>query len=101
MVDIALAPWTPYMPSVGPAIEKIHNDLYGISFIQGRSVAPTNSFVGVEPPDWTQVWKTRTVSEWAALAQEYNFRYVISPNNVPLQLPKAIEGPGETLYSLP
>lgn len=89
MVDIALAPWTPYMPSVGPSIEKIHNDIYGISFV-----------VNAAHSDWTTVWKSRTQTQWTALAQEYDFRYVVSPNNVPLQLLEAVRGPDETLYTI-
>jgi hypothetical protein len=93
MVDGALAPWIPYMPSVGPAIAKIYADLYGTEFLRANtSDSPA--------PGWTEVWTTRDTAQWRALGTEYGFRYVVSPNSVPLHLPIVVHGGSECLYEV-
>jgi hypothetical protein len=77
------------MPSIGPAIEKIHRDFYGETF---------------SPPqkgDWNELWRKRTQVDWHALAAAYGVKYVVSPNHVTLQLPVAVRGEWETLYWIP
>lgn len=91
MVDGPLAPWIPYMPSLGPSIQKVHWDLYGIRW-DGPSDEP-----------WTTVWQSRTAAEWRALAEEYDFNAVLAPATVPLAMPHAVEavgiaGEAERLY---
>jgi hypothetical protein len=89
VADTCLAPWIPYMPAIGPAIEKIHRDFYGETF---------------SPPhkgQWNQLWRGRTETDWRDLRRAYRVRYVVSPNQVPLQLPVAVRGEMETLYAIP
>ncbi|HUW61561.1 MAG TPA: hypothetical protein VMZ06_11185 [Candidatus Bathyarchaeia archaeon] len=89
VADTCLAPWIPYMPSIGPAIQKIHQDFYGETF---------------SPPhkgEWNTLWSERTEADWQDLRRAYGVGYVVSPNQVPLQLPVAVPGPVETLYRIP
>ncbi|MCX5770980.1 MAG: hypothetical protein NTZ09_12010 [Candidatus Hydrogenedentes bacterium] len=89
VADTCLAPWIPYMPSIGPAVQKIHQDFYGETF---------------SPPhkgDWNSLWKGRTQRDWLDLGRAYGVGYVVSPNHVPLQLPVAVRGPIETMYWIP
>ena len=89
VADTCLAPWIPYMPSIGPAIQKIHQDFYGETF---------------SPPhkgEWNMLWKKRTVKDWEDLGRVYGVGYVVSPNHVPLQLPVAVGGQMETMYRIP
>lgn len=95
MADTCLAPWIPYMPTIGPGIEKLHRDFYGESFEAMPSGEPRTDY-----PFWADVWKQRTRDEWKSLGQEYGLRYVISPNPVPLDLPVVVKGQFETLYEI-
>ena len=58
-----------YMPSLGPTIQKIYRDIYGIEFVSqpGRPQ---------ESRHWADLWTDRSEAEWNALSEEYGFRYV-------------------------
>lgn len=97
LCDHMLDGWIPYMPSLGPAIQKIRDDLYGIRYERGENAV-------LKP--WTEVWTSRTRDEWQDLADEYEFRHVISPAQVPLDLDEVLRGAGPTgtdeiLYHVP
>lgn len=86
MVDGPLAPWIPYMPSLGPSIQKIHWDLYGIRWD------------GPVPQPWTEVWRDRSAGDWQRLAETYGFNAVVAPASVPLQLTPVLEARGVSGY---
>lgn len=68
-----------YLPSVAPVIESIYNDLFGISFkIPEEASAPD--------PRWEQVWQARSPAHWGELGERYGFTYVLSPQELELQL---------------
>ena len=78
-----------YVPALGPAIEKMYREVYGVGF---------------DPPDgssssWKDTWAARRRPEWHSLAHAYGFSYVIAPDGTPLDLPAIFrEGP-LTFYS--
>jgi len=96
MADTCLASWIPYMPTMGPTVQKIHHDFYGTQF----EVSPPGQSGG-DALTWSQLWQRRTVDEWQALSREYALHYVIAPNTVPLDLPIEVAGDAETLYRIP
>lgn len=89
IMDCILPPWIPYMPSVGPSIQKIHKDIFGARFDQIEGDATTS---------WGVVWESRDELAWRSLADAYQFKYIVSPNTIPLQLPVALAGEEQTLY---
>ncbi len=80
-----------YAPNIAPSIEKIYNDIYGISFML-KTVPITN--------DWQQVWTARTRTQWQALANEYNFHHIVAPSDIPLDLTPILTDRANTLYSI-
>ena len=92
MLDAATASSIVYTPHLAPTIQKVLFDFYGIRFHPKKTAGA---------PEWSVVWKMRTQSEWRALAEAYTFRYVISPNAIPLKLDAVLHGEGETLYVIP
>lgn len=75
-----------YMPEVAATVARIYADLYG--------VRDGNWY------DW-ELWRRRSESEWRDLARAYGFRYVISKDFHPLQLPVRVAGDGIDLYEIP
>lgn len=90
MTDMALPSWIPYMPNLGPAIDEIYRNVYGISFLD----SPGSS------RDWREVWTTRTADEWRELGDRFSFQYVVAPRELPLQLPLAVDDDSGRLFSL-
>lgn len=80
-----------YVPALGPEINRLYEDLYGISFLN-----PTSSYTS-----WDQIWSERTLQEWQTLSNQYKFHYVISLPSIKLQLPILFDTAGATLYQIP
>lgn len=95
MADTCLAPWIPYMPTIGPAIQKIHRDFYGQTF----ELDDSGQAVMTRP--WSEIWRERSVEEWQRLGREYDLHYIISPNIVPLSVTPLVKGNADTLYEIP
>ncbi|HOZ46733.1 MAG TPA: hypothetical protein PLO37_14515 [Candidatus Hydrogenedentes bacterium] len=77
-----------YIPSLAAGIEKLYTDLYGYRF--GKP--------------WhydLEVWRARPRAEWQQLAEHYRFHYVLSPEDVPLDLDPVLEGDGLVFYQVP
>lgn len=85
LMDGPLPLWISYMPSVGPSIQTIMHDIYGIRY-DGPSA------------NWQTVWRERSPEEWRALASVYDFRWVLSP--VPLRWPSHAVVGVERLYRI-
>lgn len=90
LVEAATASHLSYVPSLGPLIQQLHEDLYGLRFDRP-----------VQPKPWEQVWRERSGTEWHHLAQKYNFHYLVAPSSVKLDLPMTIKGDSEILYHVP
>jgi hypothetical protein len=77
----------PYMPALGPRIEAMLSDMYGMRFGQ--------------PWRWElDHWQARTPAEWQALAERWQLGYVLCPEEWPLQLPECLRGDGKVLYKI-
>lgn len=87
LVDGSLPGWIPYMPSVGPVLDKIHREVYGFSL-----GLPENG------PSWEEVWASRAPFEWERLAAAYGFRYVLAPSGIQVRLPVVLRCEREALY---
>ncbi len=93
MVDMATITWIAYKPSLGPTMEKVYGDLYGIHFAEAPDANSETT--------WFVRWMQRSQEDWLALSKKYDFTYVISPDFATLQLPKVVEGEHNTLYHVP
>ncbi len=80
-----------YVPAIGPAINQLYEDLYGISFLN-----PTASSVS-----WDQLWRERSLQEWQMLSKRYGFHYVISLPSAEVQLPLMFADSSAVLYKIP
>ncbi len=94
MADMATMTWIAYKPSLGPAMDKLYGDLYGIHFTQ----QPTTE---VGPQAWFERWAARSFAQWQALSEEYAFCYLVAPKFITLDLPQVVEGKTESLYYIP
>jgi hypothetical protein len=100
MVDMGLFGWPPYRISMGPPLYKLYKDLYGIN------LAPEEGERPYPGPHWEgfperHVWPQRSLTEWQRLGEEYDFRYVLAPDFVALQLREVLRGDGNVLYVIP
>jgi uncharacterized protein with PQ loop repeat len=76
-----------YVPSMAAGIERLYADLYGQRFEEHWGYH-------------LNAWADRSVEEWRALADRYEFEYVISLEDVPLPLEEVVRGGGEVLYAV-
>ena len=94
MTDMAAMTWIPYYPPLGPGLDKMYRDLYGVR------LAPQGGEPVSDQP-WYEVWPSRTPEQWRALAAEYGFRYVYAPSFMKIQLPQLTQGDQDSLYGIP
>ncbi len=92
LVETATPSLISYMPALGPVIQKIYHDIYGIRF---DLPAPEHA------ETWEELWAARTRSQWQTLAQRYRFRYLIAPAAMALDLPTVFEQDATALYRIP
>ncbi len=78
-----------YLPGIGPAINRLYEDLYGLSYEYGA---------GAPERDWREIWAKRDVAEWRVLAERYGIRWILVPTPLKLALPTALEHRDGTLY---
>ena len=83
-----------YMPQLGPALQKMYGDLYGIPFGVSEHDGHEN-----QPQTWQPLWRDRTYEEWQALAKEYDFDYVWAPEWMNLDLPRVVNDDTWALYT--
>jgi hypothetical protein len=98
MADLAGFNWIPYKPSLGPAQYKVYRDFYGINFAPRAGERPWPAAAWAYPE--REVWPRRSEAAWRRLAAEYDFRYVVAPDFIPLRLPEVLSGDGYTLYDV-
>lgn len=89
--DMATEFHASYRPSLGPSVQAMYEDVYGIWFERRE----------VPPPGWRSTWSARTPEEWAAIESRWDIEYVIVPNDVPMQLAPLLQSELDTLYALP
>ena len=92
LIDAATGSFLTYLPRLGPAIQGIYEDVYGIRFDGAGGNIP-----------WERVWAERSADSWAALGKRYGAQFLLSPAGIPLQLPGTacvLEADGARLYRL-
>ncbi len=87
--DLATPFYIGYRPPMGPQINAMYIDVYGMDF---RFPSPSRP--------WQQVWIERSPDEWRRLGAKYEFRYVVAPEGVALMLDTALSIAGRTLYRI-
>jgi len=92
MTDMALPSWIPYMPNLGPAVDEIYQNIYGVSFLD----TPGSG----HDKDWRETWAARTAEEWRKLGDRFSFQYVVAPREMPLPLPLVLQDDSGRLFSL-
>jgi hypothetical protein len=95
LADMALPFMITYLPRIGPAIEKMYNEIYGISFLPDAPPPLSSHMTG-----WQTWWPSLTDAQWRDLAKRYGFSYVAAPRNLTLNLPVALETPIVVLYAI-
>ncbi len=92
-----------YAPHLSPVIARMSQELYGINLEDREDLKRLNQIFDygwVQLP-WQDPWKLRLRAEWQLLGRKYGFRLVLSPVDVPLDLPVAFAGRIWTLYTIP
>ena len=88
ITDMALPYMITYLPSIGPAVSKLYEDVYGIRLTD------------TEEADWEAVWEERPPEAWRIVADKYSFRYVVAPAKLHLNLRKVLATQAEALYAV-
>ena len=93
MADMATITWIAYKPSLGPTMDKLYGDIWGVHFAPHPDPGAGKA--------WFERWAERRRGDWQALAETYAFEYVIAPNFVTLDLPRVVKGKNQSLYRIP
>lgn len=87
LVEAATASLMSYLPEIGPTINQMYDDIYGIRFDQPAATP------------WRDLWAAREADTWHRLARHYGFHYVITYDRLELDLPLVLKTPsGAALY---
>ncbi|MCX5771256.1 MAG: hypothetical protein NTZ09_13450, partial [Candidatus Hydrogenedentes bacterium] len=86
ITDMALPYMITYLPSIGPAVTKMYQDVYGIRLTDKQEA------------DWQTIWEERPPEAWRIVADKYSFRYVVAPANLHLSLRKLLATNSDALY---
>jgi len=85
-----------YSPGFAPLLQKIFRDIYGISY--GESV---KGEVPQQPEVWRAAWSERSSAQWQDLGREYDFKYVVAPADLEVDLIGVYEEDDQVLYEIP
>ena len=83
--------------AIGPSIDKIYRDVYGIGFGWDAAHSGTPRSLG----HWEEVWAARSVAEWQAIGARYGAYYVVAPRNIDLRLVALFNEGNDALYEIP
>jgi hypothetical protein len=88
MADYQTAHYMTYIPQLASSLKKMHLDLFGKAIDQpyGQDLAE---------------WKSRTQAQWQSLGKEYELRYVLCPEELPLNLPVLLRADRMVFYEIP
>jgi len=93
LAEVATPSLISYVPAIGPAINQLYEDLYGMNFL-----SPDPTILAL--PTWQAIWSARDVGQWHALAQRYGFTHIIAPADVTLSLRQILAADGYALYAV-
>ena len=90
-----------YMAGLAPVLDMMTRDLYGVQFgqtadFEGPCVVSVSEWCAV----WLDRWRDRSREEWRSLGRKYDFRLVMSPSEIDLDLDLKVAGPVWNLYSI-
>ena len=88
ITDMALPYMITYLPSIGPAVNKLYQDVYGIRLTDKQEA------------DWQTVWEQRPSASWRIVADKYSFHYIVAPANLHLNLRKVLATKTDALYAV-
>ena len=86
--DYGTPRYVTYVPALAPSIMKMHRDVFGFN-IDGT------------PNENQRSWQTYTPAEWTALGEQYGFRYVVQPTDIPLTIEAVYSEDDYVLYAIP
>lgn len=87
LADYQTAHLMTYLPSLAPAIKRLHADVFGIA-VDGAAA-------------WNlEAWKDRDTATWRRLGEAYGFAYVVSPQEIPLTLAPLLSTDTHRLYGV-
>jgi hypothetical protein len=89
LVESATASLISYMPELGPSINQIFGEFYGMRFDAASG------------SNWEVVWATRTPQEWRALGERYSVGYLAAPEEVDVDLELVFAEDGSRLFRIP
>ena len=93
LAEVATPSLISYVPEIGPSIDRLYTELYGITFRIPAASA-------VQGPDWTALWRERSEASWKELSRRYGFTHIIAPAALPLRLPEIFADDGYALYAV-
>jgi hypothetical protein len=93
LAEVATPSLISYVPTIGPAINQLYDELYGMNF---HFPDPTLAAL----PTWQAIWRARDVGQWRTLAQRYAFTHIVAPADVPLSLREILAADGYALYAV-
>ena len=94
LVEAATPSLISYAPQLAPLINQIYDDLYNIRFL------PACASCDHPAHQWPARWESRSEEEWRQLAIRYGFTHILTPPNLHLNLPLALELEDARLYRL-
>jgi hypothetical protein len=94
MSDMVTLLICPYRPEIGPSINAMFQDFYGIS-LDPETPAPGANLA------WHRVWPAKSMEDWQRLSKKYDFRYVSTPYFMRLPLEQVVAGREGTLFRIP
>lgn len=91
LADVATPSLISYVPAIGPSIDTMYREIYGFGF-QPEPVGAAGA--------WQERWRGRDRAAWLALAERYEFNYVLAPRDLPLQLDEILADERYALYAV-
>ncbi len=85
----------PYMPELAGVIGAMTKDIYGVDY------TTLDAPLSERAPNWTTSWTSRSTATWQQLGRKYNFRLVLCPKQMRLDLPVCFRDAARTLYRIP
>jgi hypothetical protein len=85
-----------YMASLGPSLQNIYHDIYGIDY--GITLDDPHER---QPETWKTLWRNRSKKEWQSLGKRYQFNYVIAPTSLEMSIDPVLHSKEKNLYHIP
>jgi hypothetical protein len=89
----------PYVPESGPAMNHILKHVYGEDLFAARPNAPRGG--GLTKESGRDLWESRKLEEWQALAKEFGFTQIVTYATWELKLPLVACTETLRLYDVP